>query len=129
MSWLANALHAYPLNRGKNSNILRLYRGDPPPLAQCSRIMKEIEPNDEGTETLTWFLIKRLGRATAADEKKPFRVSVKFSDGECYYGLLSVLHTSGTMIGHNDPVAQIVFDDGELEMYTQEELYMEIYGQ
>jgi hypothetical protein len=128
MSWLADALNAYPLNRGKNSNILRLYNGDPPPLAQCSRIMKEIEPNDEGTETLTWFLIKRLGRATAANEKKPFRVSVKFSDGDYYYGLLTVLHMPGTIIGPGNHIVQIEFDDGEVEMYTQEELYMEIYG-
>jgi len=121
-NWLTHALANAPLCNGKYSNIRRLYAGPPPAPSESAHIRREIVSTDQGTEELTMYLLRRTGRVKATDERNPFRVTVLFSDGEWYDGLLSLSNE------HNDAIVQIKFDDGEIHYYNQQELYFEIYG-
>lgn len=121
--WLAHALDHTPLNRGKYSNIKRL--GLKPPHNQCSAC-EEIDASMQGTEQLTWELLKRIGRVKACDERFPFRVSVRFENSGIYGGTMSVIKAKPDR--DTDVVVKIEFDDGDTELYTQEELYKEITG-
>jgi hypothetical protein len=119
--WLADALINRPLNNGTNSNIRRIHSGPPPPAAATTRLTREIGPEDQDTESLTLYLLRRTGRVKTEEETMPFRVTVRFTDGEWYEGLLS--------LDSNGPhVAKIMFDDGEIHYYSQKDLYMEVAG-
>lgn len=126
-TWLEHALIHQPLNRANNSNIIRL------PLTPLSpqnpinySILNEITPSLLGTEALTRELLKRTGRVSVATEHDPFKVVVRFQDGKQYCGMLRVIK----LVPEDDldPVVKINFDDGDVEWYTQKELYEEIHG-
>lgn len=125
--WLKYALMHIPLNRGKYSNIRRMYINGfvQPAHTECSRC-EEIEPEMQGTEILTWELLKRMGRVKASAEHLPFHVSVKFADGNNYTGLFTVIKAKPDT--DDIHVAKIEFDDGDTEFYTQRDLYMEVAG-
>lgn len=126
-SWLEQALIHRPLNRANNSNIIRLPLTplSPQNPTNCS-VLNEITPSLLDTEALTRELLKRTGRVSAATENDPFKVAVRFQDGKQYCGMLKVIKLVPN--DEKDPVVQIDFDDGDVELYSQKELYDEISG-
>ena len=97
-----------------------------PPAHGLCCIYLELDPSMEGTEMLTYEILKRMGRVKASEELLPFRVAVKFADGNTYNGLLTVIKAEPA--NTNDPVVKIEFDDGDIEHYTQQDLYLEVAG-
>ena len=126
-SWLAHDVIHRPLNRANDSNIIRLPMTPLSPQNPTnSSVLNEITPSLLGTEALTRELLKRTGRVSAAHEHDPFKVVVRFRDGKQYCGMLHVIKLVPK--DDLDPVVQIDFDDGDVELYTQKELYEEIHG-
>lgn len=125
--WLATYLANHPINRGKYSNIKRLLAPGQtrPAHSECSACC-ELDPAMEGTAHLTWELLKRMGRVKASQEHLPFRVTVLFAEGTEYPGTLHVI--SPLPKNERDHVVRIDFDDGDVELYTQKDLYKEIAG-
>ena len=83
----------------------------------------ELKASDEGTGFLTAELLRRTG---AAHHGLGYRVAVRFSDAVDYPGLLTIIRPG--FVDPHEFVVRIDFDDGDVEFYTQRELYMEIAG-
>ena len=117
-TWLGSMLDEMPLGESE-SNIkgLNPAHGLTPAPAPA-----ELKASDEGTGFLTAELLRRAHGLEGA----PFRVAVRFSDAVDYPGLLTIIRPG--FVDPHEFVVRIDFDDGDVEFYTQRELYMEIAG-
>lgn len=133
-TWLASMLDEMPLGESE-SNIKGLNPVPGPvsmPLGESESNIKglnqgpapaELKASDEGTGFLTAELLRRTG---GLEGSPPFRVAVRFSDSVEYPGLLTIIRPG--FVDPHEFVVRIDFDDGDVEFYTQRELYMEIAG-
>ncbi len=114
-TWLASMLDEMPLGESE-SNIKGLNPAPAP-------AQGELKASDEGTGFLTAELLRRTH---GLEGSPPFRVAVRFSDAVDYPGLLTIIRPG--FVDPHEFVVRIDFDDGDVEFYTQRELYMEIAG-
>ena len=136
-TWLGSMLDEMPLGESE-SNIKGLNPAHAPgsmldemPLVKSESNINGLNPapaqaelkaSDEGTGFLTAELLRRAHGLEGA----PFRVAVRFSDAVDYPGLLTIIRPG--FVDPHEFVVRIDFDDGDVEFYTQRELYMEIAG-
>ena len=136
-TWLGSMLDEMPLGESE-SNIKGLNPAHAPgsmldemPLGKSESNINGLNPapaqaelkaSDEGTGFLTAELLRRAHGLEGA----PFRVAVRFSDAVDYPGLLTIIRPG--FVDPHEFVVRIDFDDGDVEFYTQRELYMEIAG-
>jgi hypothetical protein len=139
-TWLASMLDEMPLGESE-SNIKGLNPAPNPapvsmPLGESESNIKGLNPapapapapaelkaSDEGTGFLTAELLRRAG---ATPHGPGYRVAVRFADAVDYPGLLTIIRPG--FVDPHEFVVRIDFDDGDVEFYTQRELYMEIAG-
>lgn len=132
-TWLGSMLDEMPLGESE-SNIKGLNPAHAPgsmPFGKSESNINGLNPapaqaelkaSDEGTGFLTAELLRRAHGLEGA----PFRVAVRFSDAVDYPGLLTIIRPG--FVDPHEFVVRIDFDDGDVEFYTQRELYMEIAG-